>query len=135
MTIDFHDPRLQRQRQKMAALGPESGALFDTAAATSQFAGNRAMQKLLLMRIGNQLKDRRRNFDLRQKERINQLNFAKDQFDFEKRQGRIAATISGLGLIPKSYLSYKAYKQSGQTAEDMLAAARRIQESTSKIGG
>ena len=135
MTINFQDPRLQRERQKMAALGPDSAAIFDTAAATSKFAQNDMMKQLALMRAGNQIKARRENFDLRQRERIGKLNLAKDEFDFQKDQGKSAMMISALGLIPKSYMGYKAYQQSGQNAEDVIQLAKRLQMSTDKLGG
>jgi hypothetical protein len=135
MTINFQDPRLQRARQKMAALSPESAAIFDTASATSKFASNDMMKQLKLMRFGNQLKARRENFALRQRERIGKLNLAQDQFGFEKKQGKTAAILSGLSIIPKAYLGYKAYQESGQNAEDVLKLARRIQQSTGNLGG
>jgi len=142
MTINFDDPRLQRERQKMMSLGQDSAAIFDNAAATSKFAEKDMMKQLALMRAGNQIKARRENFDLRQKERINKLSLAKGQhkldkntFGFEKDQGKIATLISGVGLIPKAYLGYKAYQQSGQTAEDVIQLANRIQQSTNKLGG
>jgi hypothetical protein len=135
MTINFQDPRLQRERQKMAALGPESAAIFDTAAATSKFAKNDMMKQLALMRAGNQIKSRRENFDLRQRDRIGKLNLAKDEFKFQKDQGKSAMMISALGLIPKAYMGYKAYQQSGQNAEDVIQLAKRLQMSTDKLGG
>jgi hypothetical protein len=142
MTINFQDPRLQRERQKMAALGPESGAIFDTAAATSKFANNDMMKQLALMRAGNQIRARRETFDLRQKDRINKLNLAQgkldlrtDTFQHEKDEGKSAMMISALGLIPKAYMGYKAYQQSGQNAEDVIQLAKRLQMSTDKLGG
>jgi len=135
MAINFQDPRLQRTRQKMAALSPESGALFDNAAATGQFAKNDMMKQLALMRTGHALKTRRQNFQLRQQERYDRLNLAKDKFKFGKRQGKIATAISALGIIPKAYMGYQAYKQSGKSAEDVMKLAQRIQQSTAGLGG
>jgi len=126
----------------MAALGPESKAIFDTAAATSKFADNEAMKRLSLLRAGNRVKNqksalqaRRDRFNVQHKNRVKNLKLDKRSFAFDKKQGKRAALISGLSLIPKAYLGYKSYQQSGKTADDKLKAADRIRSMTASIGG
>jgi hypothetical protein len=140
MTINFQDPRLQRQKQKLAALGPESRAILNTAAATSEFAGNEAMKELKLMNIGNVLKGKRQALDIDRRDFRNtqtrrriQMDdaiaahqLANRQYRFDKDQGRKAMILNVLGLIPRSYMGYQAYKQSGQTAEDLIELASRV---------
>lgn len=133
MTINFQDPRLQRSRQKMAALGPDSGAIFDNWSASSDFAERDAIKNLRLLRTGHRLKTQRENFKLRQQERMDQLNLAKDRFDFDRRQGIIGSAIAGASLIPQAYLGYKGYQQSGKTVEDLLKLRDRIQGSTDRM--
>lgn len=135
MTINFQDPRLQRTRQKMAALSPESAALFDNAAATGDFAKNDMMRQLALMRTSHALKSRQENFANRQRERMGQLNLAKDKFDFEKSQGRTGAIISALGLIPQGYMGYKVYQESDKKAADIMKLANQISLKSIKFGG
>jgi hypothetical protein len=140
MTINFQDPRLQRRKQKMAALGPESRAILNTAADTAEFAGNEAMKELKLMTIGNVLKGKRQALDIDKREFQNiqmQRRMSTDdaiaahrltnkQIRFDKKQGRRAMILNALGLIPRAYMGYQAYKQSGQTAEDLIELANRV---------
>jgi len=126
MTINFQDPRLQRARQKVLSMSPEQAAIFDASAATSTFAQSEAIKDLKLMRIGRQLEDRRRNFNLRNKQRINALDLEKSNYEWSKKQGRIATAISGLGIVPKAYLGYKSSQKDNMTAQEILEAAKKI---------
>lgn len=135
MTINFKDPRLQRARQKIASKSKSKKAIFDAAAATSQFAENEMMKNIQMMQISNRLRSRKQRFNLLQKERVDRLDLAKDVFKFNKDQGKIATIISGAGLIPRSYLGYKSYQQSKQTADDMLKLSERMKGSTKKLYG
>jgi len=135
MTINFKDPRLQRARQKIAAMNPAQRAIFNASTATASFASNEMAKDLQLTRIGNRLTSRRESFNLRNKIRKRDLSLSKKRYNFEKKQGKTATAISGLGILPTGYLSYKAYKNSGQTAKDIINWSDRIRKSTDKLGG
>ena len=143
MAINFQDPRLQRSKQKMAALGSDSKAIFNTAAATADFAEREAIKQLKLQSIGREVKSRKdslahrqaqfnaqefaRSIDLKDSNR--RMVLAEDDLDFQKKTGRNAAILGGLSILPKTYLGYQQYKSSGQKASDVVQLAKEIQAS------
>ena len=140
MTINFQDPRLQRTRQKIASLGPESRAIMNTAAKTADFAKTQGARDLELMRIGTGLQAKRNalevqklNFANQQVARASDLSLQNRRFGLQqeeykdaKRQGKLALAIGGASIIPKAYMGYQAYKKSGQTSEDVIKLAKEI---------
>jgi hypothetical protein len=147
MTINFKDPQLQRSRQKLLALGPESRAILNMASATSAFAERDAMKNLRLQSIATDLKSRRNSLSNKKaglaqqvfSNKVNEtsanrdLQFGKDEFKFGKKQGKRATILAGLGILPKAYTGYLNYKTSGQTAKDAIKLAQSIGKSTSGV--
>jgi hypothetical protein len=140
MTINFQDPRLQRSRQKMASLGPESRAIFNNASNTANFADTEGGRQLKLMQIGSRLQARKNALDINRRNfqntkdrraadsRVQNRKFSlqKGEYKDAKKQSRISMAL-GLGsLIPKAYMANQAFKKSGQTSEDVIKLAKEI---------
>ena len=146
MALNFQDPRLQREKQKILALGPETRAILNTAAATSAFAENDAMRSLRLQSIAterknkeNMLANQQASLNLTKAQQTSQrragqraYNLDKEDFKFAKKQGKRAAILAGLSILPKAYMGYQNYRASGKKVEDILDLAKNIQNSFAK---
>ena len=147
MTINFQDPRLQRTRQKIAALGPESRAIMNTATETAAFAKTQGARDLELMRIGTSLQNKRNALDIQRRQFSNlqasrasdlalqgrKFGLQKEEYSDAKRQGKIALMLGGASIIPRAYMGYQAYKKGGQTSEDVLKLAKEIDAAWGKV--
>ena len=130
---DMQDPQLQRARQKMLTMEPQSKAILSTAAIDANFAGRDAMRQLKLAQISSDIQNRENAFNLHERNTNQQMNFDKDAFDFSKKQNMIGTLLSGAGLVPKIYMGSQVYGQSSKSAKDMMELAKTISESTNKI--
>lgn len=130
---NLQDPRMQRARQKILTQDPSHRAIMSTAAAESEFAGSDAMRQLKLAQIGADLEARRNQMTLQQQNANAQMNFDKKAYDFNKKQNMIGTLLAGAGMVPKAYLGYKAYDESGKSAKSALDLAKEIDALTGKI--
>ncbi len=73
------DPKFQRTLQKMAAMSPESKAIFNASAAEGAWAVTDAAKNLRLMQISNDLKNRKKSFEIN-------MDYKRAGLDYKKKK-------------------------------------------------
>ncbi len=111
------DPKFQRQLQKMAAMGPESKAIFNAGAAEEAWASTNAAKNLRLMQIGNDLKNRKKSFQINMNYKRRNQQLREKAFGHQKRQDRYGTILGALNLGVTGATSYMKNKSSLRQAK------------------
>ena len=115
------DPRFQRTLQKMRAMSPESKAIFNSAAAAESFAGKEAAKQLRLLQMGNDLRNRRRRFNINMDYKKGASHLRDRALSHTKRQAKFENILGALNVGATGLLSHMKNKQN-------LRQARRTNE-------
>jgi Mg2+/Co2+ transporter CorB len=120
------DPKFQRTLQKVAAQSPETGVLNESIAAEEIWAKKNAARNFRLMRIGNELKNRERSFQINMDYKRGQLSQSKSALRHGKRQATAGNILSLLGVGVSGLMTHRANKRN-------LAQTRRTNRILDKI--
>lgn len=111
------DPKFQRTLQKLAAMSPSSKAIFNSAVAEEAWAATNAAKKLRLMQIGNDLKNRKKSFQINMNYKRGMQHLSDKALGYRKRQDKYGTALGLLNLGTTGLLSSMRNKAARRQAD------------------
>lgn len=122
------DPRLQRARQRVAALPQDKIAFYQDALAGVPWAEEDIVRQIRLLAIGNKMKLERGRLDLKRDLGTRRLDLQAASDDLARREDMLANVFAAGGAIYGGILGHRRFKSDLQLKKRKLQLAERYNQ-------